>query len=212
VIHLGCDELPPKVWQSSPAIKKLKKKQGLKSTEDVLEWTMQKAAGIVVEAGARPAAWEEAGRGKNGGIGQGALLFSWSGQEPGLKAARAGYDVVMCPAQHIYFDMAHTSEPHEVGVMWAAFVSMAGALEWDPVPVNEPELEQKIIGIQGELWSETIIKDSDMEAMLAPRILALSEGAWSTPWRKRKLNEFLGAVGHFQSIFDQLDWQSHKPV
>jgi hypothetical protein len=51
-----------------------------------------------------------------------------------------------------------------------------------------------------------------MESMLAPRILALSEVAWSNPSRKRKLNEFLGAVGHFQSIFDQLDWQSHKPV
>ena len=212
VIHLGCDELPQKMWQKSPAINKLKEQEGLESTEDVQEWTMRRAAGIVIEAGGRPAAWEQAGLGKNGGIGQGTLLFSWSGKEPGLKAARAGYDVVMCPAQHIYFDMAHTSEPHEVGVMWAAFVSMADALEWDPVPVNEPELEQRIIGIQGELWSETIIKDSDMEAMLAPRILALSEVAWSTPWRKRKLSEFLGAVGHFQSIFDQLDWQSHKPV
>ena len=140
------------------------------------------------------------------------MLFSWSGIEPGLKAARAGYDVVMCPAQHIYFDMAHSPEKHEAGVNWANFISMEDALEWDPVPVNEPELEQMIIGIQGELWSETIIEDGDMESMLAPRILALSEGTWSTPRRKRKLNEFLGAVGHFQSIFDQLDWQSHKPV
>ena len=108
--------------------------------------------------------------------------------------------------------MAHSPEKYEAGVNWANFISMADALEWDPVPVNEPGLEQMIIGIQGELWSETIIEDRDMEAMLAPRILALSEGTWSTPWRKRKLSEFLGAVGHFQSIFEQLDWQSHKPV
>ena len=118
----------------------------------------------------------------------------------------------MCPAQHVYFDMAHSSEVYEAGVSWAAFISIADALEWEPVPVEEAELVQRVIGIQGGLWSETIIRDRDMESMLAPRILALSEGAWSTPWRKRKLNEFLGAVGHFQSIFDQLDWQSHKPV
>ena len=58
---------------------------------------MRRAAGIVIEAGGRPAGWEQAGLGKNGGIGQDTLLFSWSGKEPGLKAARAGYDVVMCP-------------------------------------------------------------------------------------------------------------------
>jgi len=212
VIHLGCDELPAKLWEKSPAIEKLKEKEDLKSTEDLLEWTMKKAAKILVEAGGRPAAWEEAGRGQNGGIGNDALLFSWNGLKSGLKAAREGYEVVMCPAQHVYFDMAHTSEVHESGVSWAAFISLEDALEWEPVPVDEPELEQRVIGIQGELWSETIIKDRDMESMLAPRILALSEGTWSTPWRKRKLKEFLGAVGHFQRIFDQLDWESHELV
>ncbi|SVA79350.1 uncharacterized protein METZ01_LOCUS132204, partial [marine metagenome] len=212
VIHLGCDELPRKIWQSSPAIEKLKEKEGLKSIEDVLEWTMKKAAKILVEAGGRPAAWEEAGTGQNGGIGNDALLFSWNGLEPGLQAAREGYEVVMCPAQHVYFDMAHTSEVHESGVSWAAFISLEDALEWEPVPVDEPELEQRVIGIQGALWSETIIKDRDMESMLAPRILALSEGAWSTPLRKRKLTEFVGAVRYFGKIFDQFDWACHELV
>lgn len=212
VIHLGCDELPVKLWKKSPAIEKLKKKEGLKTTEDVLEWTMQKVAKILVEAGGRPAAWEEAGRGQNGGIGNDALLFSWTGLEPGLKAARKGYEVVMCPAQHVYFDMAHSSEVYEAGVSWAAFISIADALEWEPVPVEEAELVQRVIGIQGGLWSETIIRDRDMESMLAPRILALSEGAWSTPSRKRKLTEFMGAARYFEKIFDQLDWECHGLV
>ena len=118
----------------------------------------------------------------------------------------------MCPAQHVYFDMAHTPETHEKGVNWAAFVSMNDALDWDPVPENEPELEQNIIGIQGELWSETVIKDNDFETMLAPRILALSEVAWSVPHRKRELNEFSGAAGYFDKIFDQLNWRCHELV
>jgi len=167
---------------------------------------------ILVEAGGRPAAWEEAGRGQNGGIGNDALLFSWNGLKPGLKAAREGYEVVMCPAQHVYFDMAHSSEVYEAGVSWAAFISIADALEWEPVPVEEAELVQRVIGIQGGLWSETIIRDRDMESMLAPRILALSEGAWSTPSRKRKLTEFMGAARYFEKIFDQLDWECHGLV
>ena len=120
--------------------------------------------------------------------------------------------MVMGPAQHVYFDMAHTPEPHESGVSWAAFISLADALEWDPVSSNEPELKEKIIGIQGELWSETVIKDSDMEAMLAPRILALSEVAWSTSSRKRRINEFVGAARYFGKIFEQLNWEVHELV
>ena len=209
IIHLGCDELPPGVWEKSPAIEKLKFEQALKTTDDVQEWTMQQAAKILVEAGARPAAWEEAGRGDNGGIGNDALLFSWSGQEPGLKAAREGYEVVMSPAQHVYFDMAQSENPLDRGVSWAAIVSMEDALAWDPVPLDEPELEQNIIGIQGALWSETIIKDRDMDTMLVPRILALSEVSWSSTLRKRSLPEFMGTVKYFSRVLNQLGWESY---
>jgi hexosaminidase len=100
VIHLGCDELPRKIWQSSPAIEKLKEKEGLKSIEDVLEWTMKKAAKILVEAGGRPAAWEEAGTGQNGGIGNDALLF------PGCRTPSCFNKYfrcfLHCPFQHIF--------------------------------------------------------------------------------------------------------------
>ncbi|MBC8257456.1 MAG: beta-N-acetylhexosaminidase [SAR324 cluster bacterium] len=209
LIHLGCDELPPKIWEKSPAINKLKTEKDLETTMDVQEWTMQRAAKILVEAGVRPAAWEEAASGVNGGIANDTLLFSWSGQEPGLKAARAGYEVVMCPAQHVYFDMAQSENPLDRGVCWAAIVSMKDALDWDPVPLAEPELEQKIIGIQGALWSETIIKDRDMDTMLVPRILALSEVSWSTAKRKRGLSEFMGTVNYFSGVLNQLGWESY---
>ena len=212
VIHLGCDEMPHKVWENSPAINELKKQQGLESTEDVQEWTMKRAAEIVEKAGGRPAAWEVAGRGKKGGIGHDAVIFSWSGKEPGLKSVRDGYEVVMCPAQHVYFDMAHTKGHNEKGLNWAANISMINALCWDPVPENESELEMKIIGIQGELWSETVMEDKDMEPLLAPRILALSEVAWSVTQRKRELKEFIGAAEYFGKIFQKFNWNSHELV
>ena len=212
LIHLGCDEMPDKVWEKSPAINEFKKQQGLESTEDVQEWTMKRAARIVKKAGGRPAAWEVAGRGKNGGIGHDAVIFSWSGKEPGLKAVKDGYEVVMCPAQHVYFDMAHTDGHHEKGLNWAANISMMDALCWDPVPEDEPELELKIIGIQGELWSETVMEDKDMEPLLAPRILALSEVAWSDTKRKREFKEFIGAAEYFGKIFKKFNWRSHELV
>ena len=212
LIHLGCDELPPNVWERSPAIKKLKVENILKTTQDLQEWMMQRAAKILVGKGIRPAAWEVAGLGDNGGIGNNALLFSWSSLEPGLNAAREGYEVVMCPAQHVYFDMAQTKNVLERGVSWAAIISMKDALNWEPVPLEEPELEQNIIGIQGALWSETIIKDKDMDTMLAPRILALSEVSWSTNSRKRDFPEFMGAANYFSKVFEKIGWARNQLV
>ena len=40
VIHLGCDEMPDKVWEKSPAINEFKKKKGLESTEDIQELSL----------------------------------------------------------------------------------------------------------------------------------------------------------------------------
>jgi hexosaminidase len=115
----------------------------------------------------------------------------------------------MSPAQHVYFDMAQSENPLDRGVSWAAIVSMEDALAWDPVPLDEPELEQNIIGIQGALWSETIIKDRDMDTMLVPRILALSEVSWSSTLRKRSLPEFMGTVKYFSRVLNQLGWESY---
>jgi len=212
VVHLGCDEFPPGTWAKSPAVERLKAEHGLHSTDDVQEWMMSRAASIVAESGGRPAAWEEAIRGQHDGIGHDALLFSWTGSGPGLEAARAGYDVVMCPANHIYFDMAPNSDPSQRGFNWAGFVSMKDALCWDPVPEDEPELETRILGIQGQLWSETVLEDRDCEAMLAPRILALSEGAWSSVGRKRELPEFVGATTHFRKLLERWGWNCHELI
>jgi len=175
-LHLGCDELPENTWMGSPKARALMAEHGLETTQDLQGWTIEKLASYAVDQGLRPAAWEEAAQGKNGGIGNNAILFSWTGQGPGLDAARAGYDVVMTPAQHLYFDMAHTSDPDDWGASWAAFVDLPDTVNWDPVP--DPDLSERIIGVQGAFWSEFTTEDSQMWPMLMPRMLGLAMMAW----------------------------------
>lgn len=175
-LHLGCDELPKDTWMGSPKARALMAEEGLETTQDLQGWTIAKLAGIVARNGQRPAAWEEAAQGSNGGIGHGAILFSWTGQGPGLEAARAGYDVVMTPAQHVYLDMAHSADPDDWGASWAAFISLADTIDWDPVP--DPALADKIIGVQGTFWSEFTTEDNQIWPMLMPRILGVAVKAW----------------------------------
>ena len=177
VMHLGCDELPHGTWGGSPAARKLMEAEGLSSTDDLQGWTMNRLARRLVDMGKIPAAWEEAARGKQG-IGNSAILFSWTSQGPGIEAAREGYKVVMTPGQHHYLDMAHTADPEDWGASWAAIIGLEDTIAWDPVPDDEPGLEENIIGIQGTFWSEFTTRDAEMEPMVAPRILGVATMGW----------------------------------
>lgn len=192
-LHLGCDELPEDTWMGSPMARALMAEHGLKTTKDLQGWTISKLAAIAQENGQRPAAWEEAAQGAGGGIGNDAILFSWTGQGPGLDAARAGYDVVMTPAQHVYFDMAHTDDPDDWGASWAAFVDTSDTINWDPVP--DPAIADRIIGVQGAFWSEFTTQDQQLWPMLMPRMLGVSAMAWQE--KPPTEDRFLGLTTYY---------------
>lgn len=191
-LHLGGDELPHGAWSGSPRAQALMAKEGLKTSDDLMAWTLSQLAANLQAKGIRPAAWEEAARGKDGGIGNDAILFSWTGAEPGLKAARAGYSIVMTPAQHLYFDMAHTADPDDWGAAWAAFVDLPDTIAWDPTP--EPEFADKIIGVQGAFWSEFTTQDAQMWPMLMPRMLGLGALAWEDAPDINRITHFAASL------------------
>lgn len=208
ILHLGCDELPSDAWSGSPQVATLKRDHGLVSRDDVQGWMMSKVAALLVAQGVRPAAWEEAAKGGNGGVGHNALLFSWTGQGPGVAAARQGYDVVMCPAQNVYFDMAHSGDLADWGATWAATIALEDVVRWKPVPLGAEDVAHRIVGVEGCFWSEFTSKDSEMEPMLAPRILGLANKAWDV--NDTVDGPTLRALADcYAPIFDRIRWQRH---
>ena len=204
-VHLGGDELPDDTWSGSPAARHMMQQNDLQTTDDLFGWTMAELGQHIRDLGHRPAAWEEAARGKNGGIGNGAILFSWTGQGAGIDAARAGYDIVMTRAQNAYLDMAHTADPADWGANWAATISLEDTINWDPIPAGAPDIADRVIGIEGTFWSEFTTQDDQMEPMLAPRILGIAAKAWQAD------NTIDGATlrsfaGHYRTIFDRMNW------
>ncbi len=129
-----------------------------------------------------------------------------SGQEDiAYRLANAGYSVVLSNAANLYFDLACAKDPEEPGYYWAGFVGLRQAFAFCPldqgaVPAHDPMgrpvpdallagLEQLdggcIAGLQGQLWSENAHSRARIEYMIAPRLLALAERAWSpdSGWR-----------------------------
>lgn len=209
ILHLGCDELPPDAWAGSPMATALKAREGLDTRDDLQGWMMARVAAHLQEHGIRPAAWEEAAKGAQGGIGHDALLFSWTGQGPGIAAARRGHDVVMCPAQHVYLDMAHTGDPDDWGAAWAAFVDLEETLNWSPVPKGAEDIAPRVAGVQGTFWGEFTTEDREMEALLAPRILGVAQKAWDV--HDALTGPELRAIARsYGAIFDAMGWDWHK--
>ncbi|MCC7526613.1 MAG: carbohydate-binding domain-containing protein, partial [Chitinophagaceae bacterium] len=121
--------------------------------------------------------------------------------------ANAGYQVVLCNVSNFYFDLAYNNDPKEPGLYWAGFIdtknawafapfnmfnttlkgSMGNELHWD-VPAAKlqslkPEARRNIIGVEAQLWSETIKGRDMLEYYMLPKLIGFSESAWS-PERK----------------------------
>jgi hexosaminidase len=209
LLHLGCDEAPHGTWSGSPKVKALMAEHDLTTPDDVQGWMMAKLADDLSAQGIRTAAWEEAAKGANGGIGTGTLLFSWTGQGPGIEAARHGYDVVMCPAQNIYFDMAHTADPEDWGATWAAILPLENTVNWRVIPNGAEDIAARIKGVEGCFWGEFTTHDSEMEAMLAPRILGLACKAWERA--EATDGPRLRALANaYAPVFDKIVWQRNR--
>jgi hexosaminidase len=209
MLHLGADEAPHGAWDGSPAVAALKAREELKTSDDVQGWMLAKLAAGLVAKGHRVAAWEEAAKGVQGGIGNGALLFSWTGQGPGVEAARRGHDVVMCPAQNAYFDLAHTDDPDDWGAAWAGFVPLEKTVAWDPVPNGVKDVAPRIAGVEACFWGEFTTEDWQAEGMIAPRILGIATKGWE-PKGRTDGAAIRALAGVYAPLFDRIGWRRHR--
>ncbi|MBL4810963.1 MAG: family 20 glycosylhydrolase [Rhodobacteraceae bacterium] len=205
IIHLGGDELPPKTWAGSAKAASLMAQYGLKTPDDLLGWTLARLATRLAKRGIRCGAWEEAAKGCGGGISNNAILFSWTGAAPGFAAAKRGYDVVMCPAQNMYLEMATSQSTEDWGASWAATFQLEEVINWEPVPPQAADFANNIIGVQGAYWAEFTTQDVQMQPLIAPRILGIAVMGWA------QADQINGAqlrqlAGHYRGVFDAIGW------
>ncbi|HRO47399.1 family 20 glycosylhydrolase [Agriterribacter sp.] len=121
--------------------------------------------------------------------------------------ANAGYNVVLCNVSNFYFDLAYNNDPKEPGLYWAGFIDTKNAwafapfnmfnttlksdmgreLLWDAPAAKlqslKPEARKNIMGVEAQLWSETIKGRDMLEYYMLPKLIGFAESAWS-PERK----------------------------
>jgi len=154
--------------------------------------------------------------------------------------ANMGYNVIMSHASNFYFDLAYNKDWEEPGFYWASMFDTIEPYSFipfnlyrnavrdnfgNPIPENQYENEtilsaqgrDNILGLQGQLWTETVNRPAAMEYMVMPRLLGLAERAWvgdadwsqiqnrEQMWNQRDIawNEFANRIGQFE--FKRLD-------
>ena len=179
-VHFGGDEVGDEVWNGMADVDRLKADQGLKSADDVEAYFGRKVVATIESLGKRPMAWDEQ---VDAHAPKSVVIQWWRRDRPDVRdgATKAGYDVVMSPADQLYFDYAQG--PGEPGAPWEGNKggpqSIAKMLAFEPIPdTYSPKQESHVIGVEAAVWTEFIATERYMQFMTFPRLLALAEIAW----------------------------------
>ncbi|CAN5337855.1 hypothetical protein BH10PSE19_BH10PSE19_00450 [soil metagenome] len=193
VIHIGADEVPTGIWMQSPSCQALMKKLDLQNTKQLQHYFLTRIQKILQANNKIMGGWEEIIGG--GELHHSAWIYHWAEAKKALKTTQRGYDVILMPAEHLYFDLAYNKDAKEPGLYWAGYIDTFKAYSYQPIPTNMPvALAKKIRGVQGALWSEYLISDERLDYMAFPRVAALAELAW-TPAARRNWHNFSERLG-----------------
>lgn len=175
-IHLGGDEAVKDQWKASPRIQAQMRDLGLKDEHALQTWVVQRLGRHLAAHGRKLVGWDEI---LEGGLPEGATVMSWRGLDGGIAAARAGHDAVLSPAPLLYLDNRQSRSIEEPpGRGWV--VRLQDVYAFDPAPPQlTPEEQRRIIGLQGNLWTEHVRTEARAAHMAFPRAMAVAELGWS---------------------------------
>ena len=197
-IHVGGDEVQKGPWKESPVMQAQIRELGLSGEHELQSWFIRQMDRWLTTKGRRLIGWDEI---LEGGLAPNATVMSWRGDDGAIAAANGGHDAVLTPTHHTYFDYYQSKdrarEPHAIG----GFLPLDSVYTWDPIPkAIAPDKLSRILGVQGQIWTEYIPDGRAVEYMAFPRMSALAEVAW-TPVAGRDLAKFRARmVGHAERL------------
>jgi hexosaminidase len=174
-IHIGGDEVPKTRWRNCVSCQARIKAEGLADEKELQSYFIKRIEKLVNSRGRRLIGWDEI---LEGGLAPNATVMSWRGIDGGIAAARQGHDVVMTPTTHCYFDyyQAKEGEPEA----FPAYLPIDTVYSYEPIPAElTPAEAGHVLGAQANVWTEYMPSEAQVEYMLLPRLLALSEVVWT---------------------------------
>lgn len=193
-------------WEGSPACATyIQNTAGVNSREDLQPHFVERVSQIVSDAGI-PAmyAYQDIYDDRNAntlattraGVGFWEVVHQNSNYNNAAGFANRGFETVIAVPDFLYFDFPQEVDPEERGYYWATrFTDTRKVFAFAPenLPQNaETSVTNNggtwtatgtasnpdYIGMQGQLWGETVRTPAQVDYMAFPRLLALAERAW----------------------------------
>lgn len=192
-IHVGGDEVPDHVWEKSCKAKMPLPKD---FKEEVQNEFMNDVQSILKRHGKVMAGWEEVASPVST-LKAPLRVYLWNQaklDQAYQKSKEKGYEIIMAPAEFLYFDLAYNAAPEEPGQYWAGYVDTQKAYSVKPIATGQSTAIIK--GMQGQLWSELIDSRERLDYLAFPKTSALAEAAW-TPEEHRNWDDFALRMKNF---------------
>lgn len=170
-VHIGGDEVEKDNWKKCADCQQRIKDNGLKSEEELQSWFIHQMERYFNDNGKKMIGWDEI---IEGGLSPTSTVMWWRNWVPDAisKATANGNDVIHTPGDPFYLSRLEES------------THMRDIYEYNPLPEKLSDEQKKhVLGVQANLWAEGIPSRERMLYMYFPRVLAVSELAWSQPER-----------------------------
>lgn len=176
-IHIGGDECNKSGWKHHKQCQDFIKQKGLKNEHELQSYFIKQVEKMVNAKGKSMIGWNEI---LEGGLAPNATVMSWQGEMGGIAAAKAGHNVIMTPMEYNYLDLKQGQSESEPNIGYSeALLSTCYNYKVIPEGLNEDEAK-KIMGIQGNLWTESISDWGKVTYMTFPRLFAVAENGWTS--------------------------------
>ena len=190
-LHLGGDEVPQGAWLHSPACHALpvwdmgwnmdSRADQESATAALMGYHYRRMLDIVNEAspGTLPGFWHEMAP-----HGDDRSYYTVWLTDRGDRFAldhilENNFPFVISNASHLYLDMPCEMSATEPGLPWANYVDMESIYHFDPLASWNLSGDENVMGIQAQLWTETVFTGELMDYYLFPRLLAVAERGWN---------------------------------
>ncbi len=175
-IHIGGDEAGKDNWKKCPKCQQRIKDNNLKDEHELQSYMIRRMERFLSSHNRKLLGWDEI---LEGGLAPNATVMSWRGEQGGIDAAKMGHDVIMTPGEFCYFDQYQDNpmtQPEAIG----GYLTIDKVYSYNPVPLVLTDQEKKHIqGVQANVWTEYMPTYEHTERMIYPRLLTLSEVAWT---------------------------------
>ncbi|MBQ8257694.1 MAG: family 20 glycosylhydrolase [Bacteroidaceae bacterium] len=215
-IHIGGDECPTTQWQTNEDCLRRVQEEGLAGVHELQSWLVEELGLYLKEKhGKDIVVWDELLSHWTSENSVKPVIMAWNSLGLTATAADKGFKSIATPYSHVYIDFMQVGpdktiidEPYYGGWSETNTNTLEEAYTLNPAGSLNGR-EEYCLGVQCNLWAETLNDDIELEYQLLPRMIAVAETGW-LPSSKKNWTGFYKRLQSHDEILDLLGYTYAK--